>query len=56
MESLQYGVDFDFSKPFLEQFYEFAKHILRPNLLTDFEYDENSYTNHAGKTKLSHDF
>lgn len=54
-DPMQYGVDFDFSRPFFEQYVEFAKRIPRPNLLTGFEYDENSpYTNHAGRNKNCH--
>lgn len=54
-DPMSYGIDFDFSKPFFEQYYDFARRIPRPNLLTGFEYDENSpYTNHAGKNKNCH--
>jgi len=51
-EALDYGRDFDFSRPFFEQWYELAKEVPRPSLHTDFEFDENSdYTNYAGKNQ-----
>lgn len=51
-DPMQYGVNFDFSRPFFEQYHEFASKIPRPNLFTSYELDENSpYTNHAGKNK-----
>lgn len=54
-DPMDYGIDFDFSKPFFEQYSAFAKHIPRPNLFTSFTLDENSpYTNHAGKNKNCH--
>ncbi|MFA6520772.1 MAG: hypothetical protein WCT53_00065 [Candidatus Gracilibacteria bacterium] len=46
------GRDFDFNKPFFEQFDELSKIVPRPALTTDFNRDENSaYTNCAGKNK-----
>lgn len=52
---LDYGVDFDFSRPFFDQYYDFAKRIPRPNLLNGYEYDENSpYTNHSARNKNCH--
>lgn len=51
-DPLQYGRDFDFSRPFFEQFQELSLAVPRPNLFTGYEFDENSeYTNHAGKNK-----
>lgn len=46
------GRDFDFSRPFFEQFAELMAVAPRPNLQRAPEYDENSdYTNYAGKNK-----
>lgn len=54
-DPLQYGVDFDFSRSFFEQYREFAAKIPRPALFTSYEYDENSpYTNYAGRNKNCH--
>jgi len=51
-DPLDYGRDFDFSRPFFEQWAELAKEAPRPALHNDFEFDENSdYTNYAGKNK-----
>ncbi|MFH0820795.1 MAG: hypothetical protein V1908_03405 [Candidatus Peregrinibacteria bacterium] len=51
-DPMQYGRDFDFSRPFFEQWAEFAKNVPRPALHSDFEFDENAeYTNYAGKNK-----
>ena len=51
-DALTYGRDFDFSRPFFEQFKELCLAVPRPNLQTGFQYDENSdYTNYAGKNK-----
>lgn len=50
--ALDYGRDFDFSRPFFEQWNELLQVVPRPNLFTGYEFDENSqYTNHAGKNK-----
>ncbi len=47
-----YGRDFDFNRPFFEQFLELAKAIPRPSLYRSFATDENSdYTNYAGYNK-----
>lgn len=54
-DPLEYGIEFDFSRPFFEQNEEFARRIPRPALHTAYEYDENSpYTNYAGKNKNCH--
>ncbi|MCF7830409.1 hypothetical protein K9M41_00190 [Candidatus Gracilibacteria bacterium] len=46
------GRDFDFSRPFFEQFAELAEVAPRPALQRFPEYDENSdFTNYAGKNK-----
>ncbi len=51
-DPLKYGQDYDFSRPFFEQFAELRGKIPRPNLFTAYQYDENSaYTNHSGKNK-----
>lgn len=51
-DALQYGQDFDFNRPFFEQFLELDSKVPKKALLTGFEYDENSdFTNHAGKNK-----
>jgi hypothetical protein len=51
-DARDYGRDYDFSKPFFDQWYELLKVVPRPNLFTGYEFDENSdYTNHAGKNK-----
>jgi hypothetical protein len=51
-DATEYGRDFDFNRPFFEQWYELAKVVPRPNLHTGFQFDENSsYTNYAGHDK-----
>lgn len=51
-DTLKYGRDFDFNRPFFEQFQELANVVPRPPLFTDYLKDENSdYTNFAGKNK-----
>lgn len=51
-DAREYGRDFDFSRPFFEQFSELKKVVPRRALFNDFGYDENSeYTNYAGKNK-----
>lgn len=47
-----YGVDFDFSKTFFENFSALLKLVPHPNLATSYLLDENSdYTNYAGGNK-----
>ena len=47
-----YGRDFDFDRPFFEQFQELVYTVPQPSLQTGFQYDENAaYTNYAGKNK-----
>ncbi|MEK7544774.1 MAG: hypothetical protein AAB551_01445 [Patescibacteria group bacterium] len=51
-DAKDYAQDFDFNRPFFEQFYELALKVPRPALFTAYQYDENSaYTNHSGKNK-----
>lgn len=51
-DSLQYGKDFDFSRPFFEQLQELSLAVPRPALQRGYTYDENAeYTNYAGKNK-----
>lgn len=48
----QYGREFDFTKPFFEQWQELSKVVPRPALTTAYEFDQNSpYTNYSGKNK-----
>lgn len=45
-DALQYGVDYDFSRPFFEQYYELLKRVPIPNLSVISGLSENSdYTN-----------
>lgn len=51
-DGLQYGHDFDFSRPFFEQYRELCLTVPHPSLMTGYQYDENcDYTNYAGKNK-----
>ncbi len=51
-DAMQYGREFDFNRPFFEQFDELNKAVPRPALFTDYTRDENSaYTNYAGKNR-----
>ncbi len=51
-DPLTYARDFDFSRPFFEQWKELCDVVPRPSLFTGYEFDENSsYTNHSGKNK-----
>ena len=51
-DPMEYGRDFDFSKPFFEQYFELCKDVPHMNLFTGYQYDENcDYTNYAGKNK-----
>lgn len=51
-DGVKYGRDFDFSRPFFEQFEELAMVVPRRPLFADYPRDENSaYTNNAGKNK-----
>jgi hypothetical protein len=52
VDNSSYGREFDFSRPFFEQFAELSKVVPRPALFTDYLKDENSsYTNYAGRNK-----
>lgn len=47
-----YGQEYDFNRPFFEQFRELWMAAPRPALQRGYQYDENSnYTNYAGKNK-----
>ncbi len=47
-----YGRDFDFTRPFFDQWNELSLAVPRPSLFTGYQFDENSeYTNHSGKNK-----
>ena len=49
---LDYGKNFDFNRPFFEQFNELYKDVPMVSLITDFRNDENSsYTNFAWSNK-----
>jgi len=51
-DAKSYGREFDFSRPFFEQFSELQRAVPRPALFTDFLRDENSaYTNFAAGDK-----
>ncbi len=51
-DALEYGKEFDFSRPFFDQWQELCLAVPRPSLFTGYEFDENcAYTNHAGKNK-----
>jgi hypothetical protein len=46
--ALDYGRDFDFSRPFFEQYEELYTEVPQVSLITDYTKDENSaYTNFA---------
>lgn len=52
VENTSFALDFDFSRPFFEQFAALQRAVPRPALFTDFLRDENSaFTNYAGKNK-----
>ncbi len=51
-DAVDFGQEFDFNRPFFEQWYEMASKVPRPNLHTGFQFDENAeYTNYAGYNK-----
>jgi hypothetical protein len=51
-DPLKYGRDFDFSRPFFEQYNELLLAVPRHNINTTYEYDENAdYTNYATNNK-----
>jgi len=52
---MDYGQEYDFTRPFFEQFQELSLKVPRPSLHTGFQYDQNSpYTNYAGKNRDCH--
>jgi hypothetical protein len=51
-DPLEYGQDFDFSRPFFEQFKDLKNKVPHYNLNVNPEFDLNSeYTNHASESK-----
>ncbi len=51
-DQLATGRDYDFHRPFFDQFHDLLQVAPRPNLQRTPQYDENSdYTNYAGKNK-----
>jgi hypothetical protein len=51
-DPMDFGRDYDFNRPFFEQWRELADAVPRPALHKDHEFDENAdYTNYAGKNK-----
>ncbi|MFH0769801.1 MAG: hypothetical protein V1926_00305 [Candidatus Peregrinibacteria bacterium] len=51
-DPLKYGRDFDFSRPFFEQYNELLLSVPRHNVNTAYEFDENAdYTNYATNNK-----
>ena len=51
-DPLSYEKDFDFSRPFFEQFNELDQAVPHQNLSQEYMHDINSdYTNYAGKNK-----
>ena len=49
-DALEYGRDFDFNRPFFEQFRELQLEVPRAALVNK-QSDNSEYTNHAGKNK-----
>lgn len=51
-DACDYAKDYDFNRPFFEQYNELLQVVPRSSLLTGFKYDENcEYTHQAGKNK-----
>ena len=51
-DAMDYGREFDFKRPFFEQYYELTLVVPHFNLFTGYQYDINcDYTNYAGKNK-----
>jgi hypothetical protein len=51
-DAVDYGTDFDFNRPFFEQFKELYQKVPRPNLFTTYLFDENcDYVNYSGMGK-----
>ncbi|MBU0457997.1 hypothetical protein KJ652_07175 [Patescibacteria group bacterium] len=51
-DPMQYGRDYDFNKPFFEQFKALSDIVPRRNVFTAYKHDENcEYTNHAGRNR-----
>ena len=52
---LDYGQEFDFNRPFFEQFFELSLKVPRPSLQSTYQLNENAeYVNHAGFHKNSY--
>lgn len=52
VDNREFGRQFDFTRPFFEQFAELQQDVPRPALFTDYTRDENSeFTNFAGRNK-----
>lgn len=49
--ALEYGRDFDFNKPFFEQFYELQKVVPRANLAIFVNNENSEYCNYVGDVK-----
>jgi hypothetical protein len=51
-DATSYGRDYDFNRPFFEQFNELSLAVPRPALMATYSFSENSdYVNHAGFNK-----
>ncbi|MDA1060707.1 MAG: hypothetical protein O3B47_02850 [bacterium] len=51
-DPFEFGREYDFTRPFFEQFAELLKETPYPSVHRGYQYDENSdYTNYAGKNK-----
>ena len=52
VENIEYGRDFDFNRPFFEQWYDLTKVVPRSALFGGLQFNENSeYVNYAGYNK-----
>ncbi len=51
-DALEYGRDFDFNRPFFEQFHELSRSVPHVSVQNNYLLDENAeYTNYAGSSK-----
>ncbi len=51
-DALEFGREYDFRRPFFDQYRDLSYAVPRPSLHRGFQYDENAaYTNYAGKNK-----
>lgn len=54
-DAIEYGRDFDFNRPFFQQYHELDLAVPRPNLCVTYGSGENSdYTNYSGHNKNSY--